>query len=203
MNKFNLDEGKLLVKIARKAIEVYLARREKYKPKNYPAKFNEERGVFVTLETYPGKELRGCIGYPEPIKPLIEALIDSAISAATRDPRFSPVTIEELDKLVVEVSVLTKPELLKCKPNEYHKFIEIGRHGLIVERGLFRGLLLPQVAVEYNWNVEEFLANTCLKAGLMPDEWLDDTTNVYIFEAQIFSELKPNGEVIERKLRSS
>ncbi len=201
MNKLTLNEGELLVRIAREAIEVYLEKGEIYKPKNYPAKFNEERGVFVTLETYPGKDLRGCIGYPEPIKPLIEALIDSAISAATRDPRFPPVTLEELDNLIIEVSVLTKPELLKCKPNEYKKFIEIGKHGLIVEKGIFRGLLLPQVAVEYNWDVEEFLANTCLKAGLLPDEWLDDNTNVYIFEAQIFSELKPNGEVIERKLK--
>lgn len=133
--------------------------------------------------------------------PLIEALIDSAISAATRDPRFPPLNLEELPEVEVEVSVLTKPEILKVKhPKEYPGLIVIGRDGLIVECGANAGLLLPQVPVEWNWDPEEFLSNTCIKAGLTLDSWLDRRVCVRRFSAQVFSERRPNGEVEERKL---
>ncbi len=194
----SLEEGILLVKTARQTIETYL-RDIKTPPKpKVPAKLKEPHGVFVTL-TKDG-ELRGCIGHPMPTMPLIDAVIDSAISSATRDPRFPPVKPDELSKIEVEVSVLSKPEHLKVKhPREYLEFIVIGRDGLIVECEGYAGLLLPQVPVEWKWDAEEFLSHACMKAGLTPDSWLDKRVCIQKFSAQIFSEKEPNGEVEERK----
>lgn len=195
------EDGIFLVKLARKSIEEYLKSGIKLEPpKEANKKLLEKRGVFVTLNNAKNNELRGCIGYPYPIKPLLEALIDSAIEAATNDPRFYPVSLEELkNDIVIEVSVLTPPKLILVKdPKDYPKHIKIGEDGLIVERGFFKGLLLPQVAVEWNWNEEDFLSNCCIKAGLQPDCWLLKGTKVYKFQAIIFEEKSPNGEV-ERK----
>ncbi len=184
-------DGKKAVEIARKTIELWVNEKKRYEPKDYPKSFNEKSGVFVTIYTYPEKNLRGCIGFPEPVYPLIKALIDSAISA-TQDPRFEPLNKEELNKIIIEVSILTKPELIRVdNPKDYVKEIRIGRDGLIIRRGFFSGLLLPQVATEYGWNAEEFLSQTCVKAGLTPDVWLDDETKVYKFQSLIFSEDKP------------
>lgn len=186
------------MKTARKTIEAYLRGKTLPKP-DVPRKLLEHRGIFVTL-TKRG-ELRGCIGHPMPTMPLVEALIDSAISAATRDPRFPPLELDELSEVEVEVSVLTKPEVMKVKhPKEYPRLIVIGRDGLVVECGLNAGLLLPQVPVEWKWDAEEFLSHACMKAGLMPDAWLDRGVCVKKFSAQVFSEREPNGEVEERKL---
>ncbi|MFC1454542.1 TIGR00296 family protein [Candidatus Undinarchaeota archaeon] len=193
-----LEQGKLLVEIARKKIEANLKGKD-YSPKKYPKEFDEEMGVFVTLETHPAKELRGCIGYPEPIMPLIKAIQDAAISASTRDPRFSPVSSEEMKHLVVEVTVLTKPKLIQVKkPEEYLEKVKIGRDGLIVESGMARGLLLPQVPIEWKWSVEEFLNHTCEKAGLPPTYWTHEETNIYSFEGQLFSEEAPSGKAIKK-----
>ena len=194
-----MEEGTLLVKTARKAIESYLRDDNVMKKPEVPRKFLEHRGVFVTL-TKQG-ELRGCIGQPIPTMPLIDALIDSAISAATRDPRFPELELDELSDVEIEVSVLTKPGLMKVKhPKEYPGLIVIGRDGLIMECGANVGLLLPQVPVEWNWDSEEFLSNACLKAGLPPDFWLDRRVRVQKFSAQVFSEREPKGKVEERKL---
>ncbi|MEM3514914.1 MAG: TIGR00296 family protein [Candidatus Hadarchaeum sp.] len=196
-----LDEGTLLVKIARRTIETYLYSGKILPRPKVPTKLLEPGGVFVTLTK--NGELRGCIGHPMPNLPLIDALIDSAISAATRDPRFPPVSPKELQHIGIEVSVLTKPETLKAEhPKEYPKLIKIGRDGLIVEGMGCAGLLLPQVAVEYGWDAEEFLSNTCIKAGLMPDCWLERGVRVSRFSAQVFCEKKPGGEVTERQLLS-
>lgn len=182
------EEGKFLVKLARESIETFIKERRKLEvPEDTPNTLKEEMGAFVTLN----KEglLRGCIGYPEPIAPLVNAVIDVAISAAVNDPRFSPVTEDELNDLAVEVSVLTKPELIEVKqPEEYIDKIKIGDDGLIIERGPYKGLLLPQVAVEWGWNVEEFLYNTCVKAGLTADCWLYPDVKIYKFSSQIFNE---------------
>jgi len=180
-------EGELILKIARSAIECWVKARKKLAPKNYPKSFDEKRGVFVSIHTKTG-ELRGCIGFPEPVYPLIEALIDSTISACG-DPRFEPIKSEELGKIRIEVSVLTKPELIKVKnTKDYTKSIAIGKDGLIIEMGFHRGLLLPQVAVEWKWDAEEFLSNACIKAGLPPDAWLDENAKVYKFQAEILKE---------------
>jgi hypothetical protein len=184
----NDDEGVFLVKLARSAIETYLKDGKIIKvPDDINPILKEERGAFVTLQR--DGDLRGCIGYPEPVKPLAQAVIEVAISAATGDPRFPQVTPSEMDKIQVEVSVLTKPEIIPVeKPAEYLEKIEVGKDGLIVEMGIYRGLLLPQVPVEWKWDIEDFLANTCMKAGLSPDCWLQEGVNIYSFQSQIFEE---------------
>lgn len=181
------EEGKKGLQLAREAIEQYLSDSMKMKQKNgLPVSFEEERGVFVTLNKY--GTLRGCIGYPYPVFKLKDAIIDAAISAAVNDPRFPAVTEEELTDITVELTVLTVPLVLKEQPKELPKHIEIGKHGLIVKKGLYQGLLLPQVATEHNWSSEEFLCESCWKAGLPQDAWLDEDTEVSIFEGQIFKE---------------
>jgi uncharacterized protein (TIGR00296 family) len=197
---FSDDDGRYAVKKARETILRHL---KKKKPLSDDAEglFLKDRGVFVTLNTYPGHRLRGCIGYPEPVQTLIRSLTDSAISAATRDPRFDQVGIKEMEKIVVEVSLLTPPELIKVKRvTAILDEIEVGRDGLIVELTPFRGLLLPQVPVEHGWEVEEFLQHTCMKAGLPPDTWAKKGTKIYKFQAEIFMETSPGGEITRKSL---
>lgn len=192
-----LDDGKFLVKLARQTIEDYLRTGKKLQVPKVSARLHERRGVFVTL-TKDG-ELRGCIGHPLPTMPLVEAIIDAAISSATGDPRFPPVSVDEMRDIKIEVSVLSEPEIIKVKsPREYPKCIVIGRDGLIVEWSGYAGLLLPQVPVEYGWGAEEFLSHACMKAGLTPDYWLQKGVRISKFSAQIFAEKSPGGEVEER-----
>lgn len=192
----NKKQGEFLVRLARSAINDYFLGKET-KPE-LADWLNEKRGVFVTLRTYPEEALRGCIGYPYPVKPLWKAVIDSAISAATSDPRFFPLSLDELDNITIEVTVLTPPKELTCSPLERPRHIIVGKHGLIVERGMYSGLLLPQVPAEVGWRTpEEFLDGTCQKAGLPNGCWKDRETRVYIFEGEIFREIEPGGEVVK------
>jgi len=192
----SLEEGKLLVRLARRTIENYLRTGKKPPVPKVGTKLRERCGIFVTLTKH--GELRGCIGHPLPTLPLIEAVIDSAVSSAVNDPRFLPVTYDELPDIKIEVSVLTPPELIKVKdPRDYLKHVEVGKHGLIVECAGRAGLLLPQVPVEWGWDVEEFLSQTCMKAGLMPDRWLREDTRISRFSAQIFAEESPGGRIRE------
>jgi uncharacterized protein (TIGR00296 family) len=197
-------EGELAVRLARRAIEECLNNEIKLKPDNLPKVFYENRGVFVTLNIkgIKRKELRGCIGRPYPVLPLGEAIIVSAINAARDDPRFNPVKQEEIGRLIIEITVLTVPNRIKAKPRELPNKIVIGRDGLIVAQGICSGLLLPQVAVELGFDCTEFLCQTCMKAGLMPDAWLNGA-EVYSFEGQIFEEIEPGGEVREKDIRCS
>lgn len=200
MSSFELSESeqRFLVKLARESINRYLRdRRVIRRPKNTPSKLLRKCGVFVSLHNMRrGRELRGCIGFPSPTFPLVDATIESAISAATRDTRFPPVTLDELRKIVIEVSVLTPPKLIEVDDvRDYPNEVEIGRDGLIIEKGAHKGLLLPQVAVEQKWDAEEFLCQCCLKAWLSPDEWLSPETRVYTFQAIVFGERTPGGEV--------
>lgn len=198
----SLDMGIKAVQYARDIIESHVKNFDLplLKPKEI---FNEKQGVFVTIHTFPGHDLRGCIGIPEPIMPLKDALVESAKSA-TRDPRFNPLREDELNNIVIEVTILTKPELIEVnKPQDYLSFIKIGRDGLIVEQGFFRGLLLPQVPVEQDWNKEEFLSHTCMKAGLLPDAWFDKNTKIFKFSGQIFTEVEPRGKIREKSLDGS
>jgi len=197
---FSDGDGELAVRIARNVVESHVRRA---KPEEFPPPpiFKEKSGVFVTLNTYPADDLRGCIGYPEPIMALMDALKDAAVSAASKDPRFPPVREGELGKITVEVSLLTPPTEIKVKkPTEYRNHVKIGEDGLIIQRGFSRGLLLPQVPVEWKWDAEEFLSQCCLKAGLMPDAWLQQGTKVFKFQAEVFSESKPGGDVRRRSL---
>lgn len=197
-------DGEFLVVLARRTIETYLKDGIVIEvPEDTPDKLNKEAGVFVTLHTYPAEDLRGCIGYPEPVMPLVKATIQAAISAATKDPRFPRVRASEMDSTVVEVSVLTPPELMKVdEPRGYLERIEIGKHGLIVERGYARGLLLPQVPVDQGWGTEEFLSYTCMKAGMVGDCWHDKETKIYRFQGMVFQEVEPRGEIMEKELKS-
>ncbi|MHA1695369.1 MAG: TIGR00296 family protein [Candidatus Helarchaeota archaeon] len=200
------EEGELICKTAREAVDAIVKKNEKIKvPKNVPEILKRSSGVFVTLNklTSPNThQLRGCIGHPYPDSPLIEATIDSAISAALRDPRFPPVRPNELDKIIVEVTILTPPEKIQAySPDDYIKNIVIGRDGLIVSKGFFRGLLLPQVPVEWKWDINEFLNHTCLKAGLPPNTWrLDGSIEIFKFRGEIFQETEPYGKIIRKKI---
>jgi uncharacterized protein (TIGR00296 family) len=201
---YSIGDGRFLVSLVRTAIAEYLSKRRVIDPPaDTPKHLLEKSGVFVTLNlTKPTRTLRGCIGYPLPTEPLAVATIKSAIEAATGDPRFEPVELPEFkEKISVEVSVLTVPEELTTKePTERPKEIQIGRDGLIVGRGARRGLLLPQVAPEWEWDAEEFLGHCCLKAGLPPDAWVDKNTKVEKFQAIVFEETKPYGDVRLKKL---
>jgi uncharacterized protein (TIGR00296 family) len=182
------EDGIYLIKIAKLAIETYLKNGEKIDvPQDCPEHLKENLGVFVTLNE--NNELRGCIGNSEPIAPLINATIDVAIFAAVEDPRFPSLTQEEFNSVSIEVTVLTKPEIIKVDaPNDYLSKITIGKDGLVIENEFNKGLLLPQVATEHNMDEETFLANTCMKAGLNAQCWLEDDTRIYKFQGQIFKE---------------
>jgi uncharacterized protein (TIGR00296 family) len=196
------EQGKEAVRIARRTVDEFVKGGRRYEPKGYPKVFREKRGVFVTLEKHPSHDLRGCIGYPEPVAPLIDALVDSAISAASRDPRFCPVSADEVDRLVVEVSVLTPPKLIKVeKAADYPSKIKVGRDGLIVRIGFNSGLLLPQVPVEWKWDETEFLSQTCYKAGLPPDAWLDARAQIYSFQGQVWMEKRPREDIVRKELK--
>ncbi len=198
----SLEEGKKVVKISRKILEKYLEDEEKPEvTEEIPEKLKEERGVFVTLNK--NENLRGCIGRPLPQQPFIEGLKESTINAATRDPRFPRLDQDELDEVTVEVSVLTVPQEIEVdSPKEYPKKVKVGRDGLIVEYKGREGLLLPQVPVDNDWDVEEFLSQTCVKAGLSPDTWVNKNVKMEKFSAQVFKEEEPGGEIVEESFSS-
>jgi uncharacterized protein (TIGR00296 family) len=192
----SLIEGAELVRLARTVVEKYLQESTIIKSERDT---QEKTGVFVTLNyvTTTKKEyLRGCIGFPLPEKPLYQGVVEAAIAAATEDPRFPPLDIQELDNILFEISVLTPPERITVSPADYGKEIEIGRDGLILQWRFGSGLLLPQVPVELKWDVEQYLANICYKAGAPPDVWLDPSSKLYKFQATVFKEVEPKGEVI-------
>jgi hypothetical protein len=198
----SLNEGMKAVELARDVVETYV-KNNTTPSSDIGGVFAEKQGAFVTLHTYPGHDLRGCIGIPWPIMPLKEAIIESAKSA-TRDPRFPPLDESELDDIIIEVTILMKPELIEVsQPEEYLSNIEIGRDGLIVEQGFYKGLLLPQVPIEQGWDKEEFLSHTCMKAGLSPDAWFDENTKIYKFSGQIFTEVEPRRKIREKNLDGS
>jgi len=197
--QLSLEEGKFLVRLARKAVKEYLQTRKQIKvPEHTSQKFSQPCGVFITINSTKSgeKKLRGCIGYPYPTTPLIQAVIESAINSATQDPRFYPISLDELETVVFEVSVLTPPQIIKVeKPTQYPSKIKVGENGLIVEKNVFKGLLLPQVPIEWKWDNEQFLCQCCIKAGLPPDCWLLKDTKVYKFSCVIAQEITPKGEV--------
>ncbi len=204
-NEVSLEEACFLIRLARRAVEEYLNRREIIKPpEDTPEKLFRHGMVFTTIETYHSyshRTLRGCIGFLQPVYPLVEAAIRSAIEAAFRDPRFPPLEKHELDKVTFELSILSIPVKIEATtPWDILGKIVIGRHGLVVKRGWYQGTLLPQVPIEYCWDQETFLAETCLKAGLEPDCWLDKDTEVLLYEGRVFREKEPHGEIEERDL---
>ena len=187
------DEGILAVKAARTSIE---AETQGIMPEiDLPDSFDRKSGVFVTINTYPSGNLRGCIGYPEPVFPLRDALVHSAESAC-HDPRFMPLSFKESVNCTVEVTILSEPVLMECPKEEIPKNIVIGRDGLIIQFGRRRGLLLPQVPVEWGWDVNEYLEQICYKAGLPADAWKLKDSMMWTFTGEIFHELSPKGEIV-------
>ena len=198
----SLEEGKKAVKLARDVVEQYV-KNNTTTTSELKDNFLEKQGVFTTIHTYPEHNLRGCIGIPLPVMTLKEAIIESAKSA-TNDPRFPKLNENEITNILIEVTILTPPELIEVtEPKNYPKHIEIGRDGLIAEQGFYKGLLLPQVPVEQKWGKEEFLSHTCMKAGLLPDAWADKNTKIYKFTGQIFTEIEPRGKIKEKNLDGS
>ena len=193
------SDGVFLVKTARKAVTEFLSNGNRMKlESDLEEKFSFNSGVFVTLNNPNG--LRGCIGFPMPEKKLSHAIIEGAIAAATEDPRFPSVKTNELNDIVFEVTVLTPPvEIDVSDPMEYLKKIKVGRDGLIIRHSFSSGLLLPQVPVEYGWNVEEFLQHTCEKAGLPRDTWKNESVKIEKFEGIIFKEETPNGVIVREE----
>jgi uncharacterized protein (TIGR00296 family) len=198
----SISEGKKSVQFARAVVDNYVKTGTTLSSV-VGEMFGKKQGVFVTIHTYPNHDLRGCIGIPLPVMTLKDAIAESARSA-TKDPRFSPLEENELNTVIIEVTILTKPEIIKVhQPQDYISSIEIGRDGLIVEQEFYKGLLLPQVPVEQGWDKEEFLSNTCIKAGLLADAWFEKNTKISKFSGQIFTEIEPRGEIKEKNLDGS
>jgi hypothetical protein len=202
----SIDVGRWLVKLARNSVRSSILGTDlEVDDEDINDILREERGVFTSIYKFrDGKKvLRGCIGYPLPIKPLYKAVIETAREAAFNDPRFPPLKMSELDEVIFEVSILTPPERIDYdSPLELPKLIMVGRDGLLLRYGPYSGLLLPQVPVEYGWSAEEYLINLSMKAGLPPDGYLYKGVEIYRFEAQVFSETEPDGDVIEVSLGS-
>jgi hypothetical protein len=194
-----MQKGALLVKLARKSIEGNFGKVIGLTADS--SEFKDRYGVFVSFHTWPENELRGCIGFPYPIMQLGKAVIEAARAAAFEDPRFLPLAEKEMNNIIIEISVLSKPELIDASKDDLPDEIRIGRDGLLCTLGLNTGLLLPQVAVEQKWNSLQFLEQVCLKAGLGANRWMHPQCKIYKFQAQIFSETKPNGKVAEKKLK--
>jgi uncharacterized protein len=196
----SIEEGEAAVALARETLDAHISGKI-VNPKPLASNaFTEQRGVFVTLNLASAsvqERLRGCIGFPFPVKRLGDAIREATVAAASEDPRFPPVAMSELDSVVVEVSILTKPEAVEVSSRQdLPGWVRIGTDGLIVSRSYLSGLLLPQVATEFNLDQTEFLSQACMKAGLPPDAWLDKETKVQVFQAEIFAEVKPRGRVV-------
>ena len=193
-------EGEQLVRIAREAVDVYLGEAIVLSTDDRFAS-SDRMGVFVTLNylNRMGEEkLRGCIGIPLPEKQLFQSVVEAAIAAATSDPRFPPLSKTELPTIIFELSFLTTPQLIQIKnPMEYYDHIKVGRDGLILEWERGSGILLPQVARELNWDIDEYLSNICHKAGTKPDSWTRPGTKLYKFQAHVYREAEPGGNVIK------
>lgn len=176
--KLSVQEKEQLKKLAKQTIEEVLLGRDKseFEPTET---LKEKSGAFVTIKK--NNQLRGCIGYIRGILPLHETVREMAVQAAFRDPRFSPLQKDEVNKIDIEISVLTPMKKI-IDINE----IEVGVHGIYIEKGPYSGLLLPQVATEHHWDKISFLENTCYKAGMPKDAWKSKDTVIYIFSADVF-----------------
>jgi len=175
------DEQDALLSIARNAIETFVRSGENYIEPREERNLNRRNGCFVTI--YKDDELRGCIGNFQSELPLFKEVSEMAVASATRDPRFYPMKKEDLDAYRLEISVLTPLHKIEDIAE-----IEVGTHGIYLEKGYYRGVLLPQVATEYGWDRETFLKQTCIKAGLPTDAWKSEDAEIYIFSAQVFGE---------------
>ena len=177
------DEDKTtLLGLVRRTLLEHLEQRERAGLEVDSAALLEHRPAFVTWRTKGAGELRGCIGEVMAQRPLVESVAKMAVASGTQDPRFPPITVDELPHLTVEISALTP--MTSIKPDD----VEVGRHGLMIARGHFSGLLLPQVPLEQGWDREDYLRGLCAKAGLPSDAWKDDDVELRSFEAEVWGE---------------
>lgn len=181
---FSDDDKKNMLTAAREVLSSCARGEEVMMPESLSELDSEPMGIFITLHTRKG-ELRGCIGYLVGIKPLPDAIVEMTKAASKNDPRFSPVKEAELNDIVLEISLLSP-----LKKIDSPDAIEIGKHGLVVSDGPNKGLLLPQVATENNWDKITFLEHTCEKARLPRDAWKSEETEISIFSAEVFEEKK-------------
>ncbi len=182
IDMLGIQQRKRLLEIARQSILTYLQTGKKLQVSETDSVLNQKMGAFVTLNQH--KELRGCIGNLVGSQPLYLMVRDMAIEAAVEDPRFSPLKLQELNDIEIEISALSVLEKVSSAEK-----IELGKHGVVVKKGFNSGVFLPQVATETGWSKEEFLDNLCAhKAGLPKDAWKDKNTELYIFSAEVFSE---------------
>lgn len=192
----SLQDAETLIKLARDTISNAFEGKQITVPDELMQKFSEQQGVFVTLRM--NGNLRGCIGFAEPVFPLYDGVVRAAKAAAFEDPRFPRLQKQEYNDIEVELSVLTIPEIIRVeKPEDYFGRIEIGKDGLIIRSSHGSGLLLPQVFTQYNCQALQALQMTCHKAGLEDDAWMDLNNQIYKFQAQIFKEV--DGKVVEEK----
>ncbi|MEM2007126.1 MAG: TIGR00296 family protein [Sulfolobales archaeon] len=198
----SLDDGILLVRTARRAVEEYLQSGRVIEPPDVGGVLQARGMSFTTIRRISEGEykLRGCIGYLSPVEPLIRNVITTALAAALEDPRFEPVSADELDQLVFEVSVLSVPRDMESTGRERAREVVIGRDGLVAEYRVYKGVLLPEVPIEYCWDEETFLSETCVKAGMSPDCWLSEKVRIKKFTARVFKETSPRGSVVELDL---
>jgi uncharacterized protein len=199
------EEGQILVKVARDSVERLFSDKGPRSRNSVQSKM--QAGVFVSIHNFlaDGKStLRGCIGFPLPRGEFYSSLEEAAVAAATQDPRFMPITEEELDKVTFEVSVLNQPELINVtKAVDYLNTVKIGVDGLMLSWGEYSSLLLPKVAAELNWTVDEYLKNLCYKAGLPPDMWMLQEVKIYKFGCSVYSESEPRGGIYRVSDRTS
>jgi AmmeMemoRadiSam system protein A len=176
------EERQELLRVARRSLEEHFAGRAPFRPEPATPALGEDRGAFVTLHRAHGGELRGCIGMMRSDEPLVHTVARMAVAAATEDARFEPVTAAELPQLQIEISALGL--MRPIRPED----VEVGRHGLLISHQGRRGVLLPQVPVEHDWDREAFLDHTCLKAALPPGTWKKKNVELLAFTAEVFGE---------------
>lgn len=200
MIPFTHEQGKELVRMARGAVERLF---HEVEPIIEPREADVEAGVFVSLHRCSayGYTLRGCIGFPFAKGEFYSSLVEAALAAAIGDPRFEPISEKELDTIVFEVSILSRPQLIAVeKPVDYLDDVKIGEDGLMLNSGECSSLLLPQVAIEFDWTVDEYLSNLCYKAGLTGDMWMNDGVKIYKFGCVVYREREPRGEICRKDI---
>lgn len=198
----SLEDGVILVRTARTAVEEYLTSGRVIEPPNVSGVLQTRGMTFTTIRKISerGYELRGCIGYLSPVEPLIKNVITTALAAALEDPRFEPLAVDELNHVVFEVSVLSVPRDIRSSGRERVREVVVGRDGLVAEYRMYKGVLLPEVPIEYCWDEETFLSETCVKAGMPPECWLSEKVRIKKFTARVFREASPRGTVVELDL---
>lgn len=183
INKLSGEDKEVLLEISRKALVDFLGNSEHPKYKVYLPNLLKPRAVFVTLRDRKTNDLRGCRGGTKADTPLMEAVVKMTIASAIDDPRFSAITLEEVADITIEISALTPMSLIN--PSE----VVVGKHGLMIQKGLHAGLLLPQVPVNFKWNQKKFLSQVCIKAGLAPDTWRQESgVTLFGFESDKWGE---------------